>query len=124
MPFRIGSLLSNALPGVRWGGDLDHASRVPTRHLQSDTEIRDWASAHSAADVTPLPSGENVRLLNRLLNGWVTDDVVAGFEKICSGITAARERKSVQDQVGRRKNDLHNKQAGGPRPYGPLRPLT
>jgi hypothetical protein len=93
-------------PNTLKAGYLDQD--VPTRHLQSDTDIRDWASAHSAADVTPLPSGEKVRLLNRLLNGWVSDDDVAAFEKICSGITAATERKSVQDQVGRRENDLHN----------------
>ncbi len=93
-------------PNTLKAGYLDQD--VPTRHLTSDTDIRNWASTHSATDVTPLPTAEKVRLLNRLLDGFVSDDDVTAFEKICTGITAATERTAVQAKLGPREDDLYS----------------
>jgi hypothetical protein len=99
-------------PNTLKEGFLDR--EVPTWRLTSDTEIRAWVAAHDAIPIpgkqgqtiSTLPADEKIRLLNRLLDGWVSDDDVAAFEKICSSITNAAERKMTQDQVGPRENDL------------------
>lgn len=99
-------------PNTLKEGYLDQ--HVPTWRLKGDTEIRDWVASHDAlptpgkTDVTisVLPTDEKVRLLNRLLDGFVSDDDVAAFEKICSSITNATERTTVQTRLSPRLDDL------------------
>ena len=101
-------------PNTLKEGFLDQ--HVPTWRLTSDTEIRDWVAAHDALTtagkpgptIAMLPADEKARLLSRLLEGYVSDDDVAAFEKICSSITDATERKTVQDRVGPHVDDLYS----------------
>jgi hypothetical protein len=79
---------------------------VPTRGLTSDTQIRNWVSSHIGSDVAALPPDEKVRLLNRLLDGFVSDDDVVAFEKICASVEVATEQKALQDMVGPREKEL------------------
>jgi uncharacterized protein DUF4157 len=89
---------------------------VPTRHLTSDTDIRAWVSTHdplpkpgsSSPALSALPTAEKIRLLNRLLDGYVHDDDVAAFEKLCSAITTASERTTVQAALKDRESELNS----------------
>jgi hypothetical protein len=71
--------------------DLDK----PTRHLDSDSDIRDWVSSHTVADFQKIATAEKARLLNRLLEGWISGDDVSAFESICKGITGPAERSAL-----------------------------
>lgn len=82
--------------------DLD----TPTRHLDSDSDIRDWVSKHTLADFQKIATAEKARLLNRLLDGWISDDDVAAFESICKGITGSAERSALQAATQSHVNDM------------------
>jgi hypothetical protein len=92
-------------PNTLKEGYLDQ--ELPTRRLTSDTDIRNWVSSKPSPDITAVPTTEKVRMLLRLLQGWVSDEDVSAFEKICSSIITPAERKAVQDQVGPHEKDLH-----------------
>ncbi len=87
---------------------------VPTWRFTKDSEIRDWVSTHDALPtpgktdptIAMLPTYEKVRLLIRLLEGYVDDTDVDAFEKICSSITTPGERSTVQTQVGPKEDSL------------------
>ena len=81
---------------------------IPTQGLTTDTEIRDWVSTHSTSDIAALPIEERVRLLDRLLDGWVSDEDVTAFEKICSSVYTAAEQSALQAALGPREKDLVN----------------
>ncbi|MGH9606624.1 MAG: DUF4157 domain-containing protein [Terracidiphilus sp.] len=82
--------------------DLDR----PTRHLTSDSDIRDWVSKHTVADFQKIATAEKARLLNRLLEGWISDDDVTAFEDICKGITGPAERTDLQRATQSHVNDM------------------
>ncbi len=80
----------------------------PTRNLTGDNEIRAWVSTHGTSEVAALSTGEKVRLLNQLLDGWVSDEDVAAFEKICSSVDTLAEQSALQRALGSREKDLSN----------------
>jgi hypothetical protein len=87
---------------------------VPTRHLTSDTDIRTWILYHGAppapaADpVQLLPTGEKLRLINRLLDGWVAEGDIAAVERICGSVNNQFEMDLVKKQISPRESSLHN----------------
>jgi hypothetical protein len=66
-----------------------HEGLVPTSTLRSDDEIRDWISGHTLSDRRVLSTEEKVRMLNRLLVGWVSEEDLAAIDRICEAATAA-----------------------------------
>ncbi len=82
----------------------------PTRNLKSDSEIRDWISAHNSSDIAAVRTDQKIRLLNRLLDGWVSDDDVAAFEKICASVETTSEQKILQNKLGPREAELNSVQ--------------
>lgn len=93
-------------PNTLKAGYLDR--KIPTRNLKGDSEIRDWVSTHSTSDIALLPTPEKIRLLNRLLDGWVSDDDVAAFEKICGSVDSATEQSALRNALGPREASLTN----------------
>ena len=81
---------------------------IPTRSLTSDTKIREWVAAQSTSDIAALPTVEKIRLLNRLLDGWISDDDVAAFEKICGSVDTSAEQSALQKALGRREYSISN----------------
>jgi hypothetical protein len=80
----------------------------PTRHLTSDTEIRNWVHGHSSADVGGLPADEKLRLINRLLNGYVAEGDVSAIEKLCGSVTSATEMSAIKTKIEPRVKELYN----------------
>jgi hypothetical protein len=85
---------------------------VPSRHAQSDTEIREWVSAASNKTIGDLPVGEMIRLINRLLDGWVSEGDIAAVEKICASVTTASQMVALRTAVGGRESELNAAQGG------------
>ena len=81
---------------------------TPTRHLSSDSDIRDWVSKHTVADFLKIATAEKARLLNRLLEGWISDDDVVAFESICKGITGPAERTALLTATQSHVNDMNS----------------
>jgi hypothetical protein len=78
---------------------------VPTRHLLGDTEIRDWVAAQTPEALAALSLGEKLRMTNRLLDGWVSDDDLTAIRKICRNASAT-EMTSIRAALHSRELDL------------------
>jgi hypothetical protein len=85
---------------------------IPSRHATSDTDIRTWVFGADSKTIAALPAAEKVRLVNRLIDGWVAEGDIAAVEKICGAITSATEMKSIRDAVGGRESELNKAQGG------------
>jgi len=83
----------------------DQKTITDTEHLKSDSEIRDWITAHDAATILGVSTTEKVRLVNRLFDGWVSDDDVSAIETIMSNLSAA-DKAAVRALIARRVDDL------------------
>jgi len=87
---------------------------VPTRHLTSDTDIRTWILSHGAppapaADpVQLLPAAEKLRLINRLLDGWVAEGDIAAVERICGSVNNQFEMDLIKKTISPRESSLNN----------------
>jgi hypothetical protein len=62
----------------------------PTYMKMSDTEIREAISEAKPAEIRAMPSGERVRIVKRLLGGWVADEDLEAIEKICAAVDDAQ----------------------------------
>ncbi|HEX8572412.1 MAG TPA: DUF4157 domain-containing protein [Allosphingosinicella sp.] len=70
----------------------------PTYRLTSDSDIRDAVNNASQAELQNMSAPERVRVVTRLLKGWVTDDDIAAIEKICAAAGAGL--KDLRNSVG------------------------
>jgi len=57
--------------------------------LASDDAIRAWIGAHDDAVIALIATGEKMRLINRLLDGWVSSADLNAIEKIVKSATPA-----------------------------------
>ena len=103
-----------------WGVVLDNPNTlieglrdrdVPSRHAGTDTEIRDWLSANPTK-IAGLPVVEKLRLVNRLLDGYVHDDDVAAVEAICAAVPTASEMTTIRAAITPRLSELNAAQGG------------
>jgi Domain of unknown function (DUF4157) len=62
--------------------ELKRRDTFPTYNLMGDTEIRDAINKADEAMIAKIPSPEKYRIVNRLLEGWLSDDDIAVIEKI------------------------------------------
>jgi hypothetical protein len=72
-----------------------------------DTRAREWAARQSSAALVDVPVEEKVRMINRLLQGWVSDDDLDGIERLFRNSTATDKavlRILIAPQIG----DLHS----------------
>jgi len=85
---------------------------VPSRRASSDTEIRNWVSANSLTAIGNLPVAEMIRLIDRLLDGWVSEGDIAAVEKICSAVTVVSQMAAIRARISSRENELNAAQKG------------
>lgn len=74
------------------------ASRTPGSQLlidahnaTSDSAIRSFVSSKSSGELGSLPVAEKVRMILRLLSGWIADADVAAIESICNSVITRTE---------------------------------
>ncbi len=63
----------------------------PTYQLTGDTEIRDAINAADTATIARIPIAENIRVCNRLLDGWVSDSDIAVIGKVYRNAASAQQ---------------------------------
>jgi hypothetical protein len=83
---------------------------VPTRKLTGDTEIREWLRDHTYADIGRLPEAEKLRLINRLLKGWVSDDDLTGVHWVCGGVKDKAEMERIDAAIRPQVKSLNARQ--------------
>ena len=62
---------------------LERRDVGPTYRLESDTEIRRVLGAADAGTVQRIPVAEKIRVINRLLDGWVSDEDLETIRVVC-----------------------------------------
>jgi hypothetical protein len=75
----------------------------PTLGLTGDSEIRDAIAGADAATVARIPQAERLRIINRLLNGWVSDEDMAAIRTIHRHTPAAQRpavNRLLEDRAG------------------------
>jgi hypothetical protein len=76
-----------------------------TSALKSDSDIRDWVNRVSPASIEDVSQSEKTRLVNVLLNGWVSNDDVDAIERIYKN-TPSAQRPTVGHAIEARIGDL------------------
>ena len=84
--------------------------RQATQTLTGDTEIREWLRDHSYADIGNLPEAEKLRLINRLLKGWVSDDDLTAIHWVCGGVTDRSEMARIDAAIRPQVKSLNARQ--------------
>lgn len=65
----------------------------------ADTPIRKWVSTQDLAAIGREPIEEKIRMVDRLLSGWISDDDVDAIERICLSITDPKEMAAMKADV-------------------------
>jgi hypothetical protein len=83
---------------------------IPTRGLTGDTEIRHWLRDHTYAEIGKLPEAEKLRLINRLLKGYVHDDDLEAVHWVCGGVIDKTEMDRIDAAVRPQVKGLNARQ--------------
>jgi hypothetical protein len=84
------------------GGEI----RASAWGLSSDTEIRDWVRRENLTAIGQISLKEKLRLINRLLDGWVSDEDLDAIDKVCRSVTSAQEMAVIRAVISLRAIDL------------------
>ena len=77
-----------------------------TYGMTSDTAIRNYVLGHSLADVGRIPLVEKLRLINRLLNGWVAPEDTEAITRICRSVITPQEMAVIRRAIAPRVIEL------------------
>jgi hypothetical protein len=75
--------------------------------LSGDTEIRDWVFAQNSTTLGILPEFEKIRLINRLIDGWVSERDIGAIERIC-GSTSASQLPAIRMAIAPRESEFYS----------------
>ncbi|HEV3037646.1 MAG TPA: hypothetical protein VHA33_07670 [Candidatus Angelobacter sp.] len=67
----------------------------PTYNLTSDTDIRQAIATATSAELSRIPVAEKIRVINRLLDGYFSDDDLEAIETLCASIPTSAEMAAV-----------------------------
>ena len=75
-----------------WGGaalaaELGHLAytELPEQLIPNgDTRIREWTARQPPAALRDVPLDDRLRMINRLLDGWVSDDDLDAIDRLCA----------------------------------------
>jgi hypothetical protein len=108
---RLPSAPVTAAVGCRVGSPSRVLQRqIATSALTGDTEIREWLRDHSYADIGKLPEAEKLRLINRLLKGWVSDDDLTAIQWVCGGVKDRSEMGRIESAIRPQVKSLNARQ--------------
>jgi hypothetical protein len=74
--------------------------------LKSDTDIRYWVNLHSPSSIESIATSEKIRIINRLLDGWVSKEDMSAIEKICSSVRNVGEMRAIESAISHRAKEL------------------
>jgi murein DD-endopeptidase MepM/ murein hydrolase activator NlpD len=78
-----------------------------TSNWGGDAKARDFAKDNKK-NIPDFTSTQLLEHLNRLLDGWVSDDDVEAFETICHGVTDPRIMNEIRNELSSRLEELHS----------------
>ena len=64
-----------------------------------DTLIRDWVQRQSVPALSRQPGGEKIRMINRLMEGNISDEDVDAIEKLSGSVLTEEEMRVIRDDV-------------------------
>ena len=79
---------------------------APTAKLKGDSELREWLKGHSYDDIRKLPQFEKVRIISRLIDGWVSDDDLEAIEWVIKSIKDPQEMTAIVTEISPRVSEL------------------
>jgi hypothetical protein len=82
----------------------------PTYNLTSDTDLRNAIKGANKAELSKIPAMEKIRVINRLLDGYFSDDDLEAIEKLCANISTSAEMQQINKAVHRREGELNQRQ--------------
>jgi hypothetical protein len=74
--------------------------------LNTDEGIRNWVSANDLNTIGQLPTQEMIRMINRLMDGWVSDEDVDAIDRICQSVTNTVQMARIRAAINPRILDL------------------
>ncbi|WP_020587944.1 DUF4157 domain-containing protein [Desulfobacter curvatus] len=83
--------LSSSTPGSQLLIDAHAAT--------GDGDIRSFVSSHTSTELRSLPVAEKVRMITRLLEGWIADADVVAVESICSSVSTRSEMVTIDARI-------------------------
>ena len=85
---------------------VDAPASAPGTFEWGDTMVRDWVNSHDSAAIDRQPVEEKLRMINRLMDGWVSDADVEAIETICSSVSSPQQMAEIRSQIEPRLNSL------------------
>jgi hypothetical protein len=82
----------------------------PTYNLESDTDLRNAIKGASKSELSKIPTVEKIRVINRLLDGYFSDDDLEAIEKLCANVSTSAEMRQINKAVHRREGELNQRQ--------------
>jgi hypothetical protein len=86
----------------------DQSAPAPGTLEAGDTVIRQWVFDQDLTAIGRQPNQEKVRMINRLLDGWVSDDDVRAIERICRSVAYDDEMEVIRAAIEPRVTELSN----------------
>jgi hypothetical protein len=81
--------------------------QVAPYNLTGDTEIRTWVYGQTDAALGTVPAAERERLVNRLLDGWVSEGDIGATERLLATAPAG-DRSTIAGHIRSRADELWN----------------
>lgn len=82
--------------------------RIIPDALRFDDEIRAWVQSRDSSILRKVIVSQKIRMINRLLDGWVSDDDVVIIELICASSSEQAEKTQIANAVSARLSELRN----------------
>ena len=74
--------------------------------FNDDDQIRAWVARQDLSAVGRQPTAEKIRMINMLLDGWVSDDDLDAIARICQSVTNSQEMVAIRSAISPREISL------------------
>jgi uncharacterized protein YukE len=78
---------------------------IPTV-FSDDDQVRDWVSRSDPAEVATVATATKVRMVDSLMDGWISNDDVTAIESICRTARAGDQAEAVRAAVSARLGEM------------------
>ena len=102
------------LPRLMYGVYKEHGELVVREgpaavmgKVNGDEWIREWVKRYGEKEIGSVPWKEKVRMISRLLWGWVSEEDVEAVEKICGSVKSKEEMEWIRSKVGKEVKGLY-----------------